>query len=123
MQHDAEQAERFGAIHLVAHRVDRLLPQAGERRGEIDEIAAVREDGRNPGRRHFHPEFADFPARQRPAAPLAGVLREDLQRVAAVRDGPLDRARQAAGHRHVSAQTRHDLLGCYFSSMHAMFLT
>ena len=29
MQHDAEQAERFGAIELVAHRLERLPRSAG----------------------------------------------------------------------------------------------
>src|SRR5581483_1507162 len=42
-------------------------------------------------------------------APLARVLREDLQGLAAVHDGPLDGARQPARHRHVRAEPRHYL--------------
>ena len=103
VQDDAEQAERFGAIDLVAHRLDRHPAQRRQRGGEVDQVAAVRHDGVDAGRRHLRPELADLVGRQRAAAPLARVLGEDLQRLAAVRHGALHGPRQPAGHRHVRA--------------------
>ena len=101
MQHHAEQAERLGAIELVAHRLERLAAERGVAGGEIDQIAAVRHHWRDARRLDASAELADFLRRQRPAAPLAGILREDLQRLAAMDDGALDRPRQTAGDRHV----------------------
>jgi hypothetical protein len=119
VQHDAQQAEGFGAIDLVAHCRHRLPPQGGCAAGEIDEIAGVRHHWPDAGRRHPRPELADFLRRQQTAAPLAGILRKNLHCLAAVNDGPLHRPRQAAGDRHVGPR----ILACYFRSICVMFVT
>ena len=41
MNHDAEQAERFGAIQFVDECGDRLLAQNRKGRGEVDQVTGV----------------------------------------------------------------------------------
>ena len=74
MNDDAEQAERVGAIELVDERRDRLLAQHRERRGEVDQVAGVRDDGRDARLVDAPAEKPDFGAVERLAAPLVGVL-------------------------------------------------
>ena len=71
MQHDAEQAERFGAIHFLAERGDRLRAQRLARRREIDQVAGVRDDGRDAGLLRGIPEGGDL-AREAAAARATG---------------------------------------------------
>src|SRR5437773_6060982 len=104
MQHDAEKAERLGAIELAGHGVDGLLPQRRDRSGKVDQVARVRHDWRQATRTHLRAEFADLFGRHDAPSPLAGVLREDLKRLAAMDDRAVDRARQSSGHRHVRAE-------------------
>ena len=54
-------------------------------------------------------EQLDLGRVERLAAPLIRVLREDLQRLAAVDDRAIDGLRDAAGHRHVRADSKHSI--------------
>ena len=101
MQNDAEQAEGFGAIELVGHRLHRLLTERRVCRREIDQVARMRDDRPQSGGAHSRTKLANLFATERPAAPLAGVLRKDLEGFALVHDGPLHGAWQTAGDRHV----------------------
>ena len=74
-----------------------LEPIAGARDVEIGRHGLVVENGWNRGL--LLPQVAT----ERPAAPLAGVLRKDLEGFALVHDGPFHGARQTAGDRHVGA--------------------
>ena len=107
MEDDAEQSERLGAIDLVAHRVKRLPAQRAIGRREVDQVARMRDDRKDAGGLDRGAERANFLGRHDAPAPLVGVLREDLQRVAAVHDRPLDGARQSAGDRHVRSEPWH----------------
>ena len=55
----------------------------------------------------LHDPTAKIFVGERLGAPLIRILRENLQRVAAMHDRALDRARQPARHRHVRAQAGH----------------
>src|SRR6266704_5421860 len=107
MQNNAEQAEGFGAIELVAHGVHGLLAKRPGGGREIDEITRVRDDRAESRAADAATKLANLTGKQRAAAPLARVLREDLERLAAVHDRALHRARQTAGHRHVRTQASH----------------
>ena len=61
----------------------------------------MRYDRMESGRFDLRAKLANLRRGDLAAAPLVGVLAEDLKRLAAMDDGALDRARQAAGHRHV----------------------
>ena len=93
------------AIELVDERRDRLLAQRRRCGRQVDQVAGVRDDGRDAGLVDAPAEGADVRRVERLAAQLAGVLAEDLQRLAAVEHGALDGVRDAAGHGHVSADT------------------
>ncbi len=103
------EAQRRGAVQFVAQRVDRLAPERRIRGREIDQVAVVRDDRPDLRLPHPTPEQRDFLGRQLARAPLPGRLREDLQRLAAARLGPVDGTGEAAGNGKVSAETRHDL--------------
>jgi hypothetical protein len=103
MQHDPEQSERLGAIDFVAHRFERLAPERRVGRREVDQVAAVRDHRADTGGFHLGAKLADFRGRQLAAAPLTGVFREDLQRLAPVHDRAFHRARQPARDRHMRA--------------------
>ena len=109
MQHDAEQPERLRAIELVAHRLDRLRAQRGDRRREIDQVARVRHHRAEAAGLELRPKLANLLARNHASAPLVGVLREDLKGGAAMKDRAFDGARKSARHRHVRAEPRHRL--------------
>ncbi len=60
VKHNPEQTQRFGAIQLVGHRRERLLPERCRCARQIDQIAGVRYDGMEAGRFHLRPEGADL---------------------------------------------------------------
>ena len=64
MEDDAEQAERFGAIEFVTHRLHRLPAQRRVRGGEVDQVAGVRHDRPDAGRFHLRAELANLLARK-----------------------------------------------------------
>jgi len=107
MEHDAHQAQRFGTIQLVAHRFEGLAPVRPVGAREIDEVARMREDRSKTSRLDPRPELTDLGGWHETSPPLAGVLREDLERVATVGERALDRSRESARDRHVSAEPRH----------------
>ena len=104
MQDDTEEAERLGAVHLVPHRLDRLPAQRRVRRRQVDQVARVRDDRTDARRLHPARGIANLLRRHDAAAPLVRVLRENLKRVATMRDRALDRQRQPAGDGHVGAE-------------------
>src|SRR5258706_12719653 len=73
---------------------------------QIDQVAGVRYDGLEPRRFDPRAELANLRGGNIAAAPLVGVLAEDLKRLAAMDNGALDPAGQAARHRHVSPEPR-----------------
>ncbi len=109
MNDDAKQAERLGAIDLVHERGDRLFAQDRERRRQVDQVARVRDDGRDAGLLDALAEQPDFSVLERLAAPLVRVLREDLQRLASVHDRAIDGLRDAARDGHVRADPHSSL--------------
>src|SRR6185436_7312162 len=110
MNDHAEKAERSGAIELVDEGVDRLLPQHRRGRCEVDQVAGVRDDRCDARTIGLAAKLANVNGIERFAAPLVGVLGEDLKCFASVEDGAVDGLRHTAGHRHVSTNT-HDLWG------------
>ena len=78
------------------------------RRRQVDQVAGVGDDRRDAGPLDEPAEGANLFRWKRTAAPLAGVLREDLQRLASVDDRAFDRARQPARDRHVGAEREDD---------------
>ena len=107
MQDDAEQTQRFGPIEFVGHRLARLRAQRGVGGGEVDQVAGVRDDRDEAGARDVAAELRDLVRWKRASAPLVGVLREHLQRVAPVHHRARNGARQATGDGHVRAERRH----------------
>ena len=107
----------LGAIQLVAERVDRLPPQRRIGRGQIDQVAVVRDDRADPRLPDPPAEERDLLGRQFPRAPLAGRLREDLQRLTAAGLGAVDRARQSARDRQMGTESRHGSIVGYSISM------
>ena len=103
MEHDAEQTQRFGAVDLVGHRLERLTPQRRIGGREVDQVAGMRYDRVEAGRLDLRAKLANLRRGDLAAAPLVRVLAEDLKRFAAMDDGALDRARQSSGDRHVRA--------------------
>src|SRR6478609_3571174 len=89
MQHDTEKTQRFGAIDLVSHRGARLRAQRVSGACKVDQIAGVRHDSLETGGRHAGAGLRNFLRRDRTPSPLAGVLREYLERIAPVNDGAL----------------------------------
>ena len=90
---EAVEAEQLGAIELVAERVDRPPPQDGIRRGNVDQVAVVRQDRADLRLAQAPPEERDFVLRKLARTPLPGGLREDLQCLAAAGLRAIDRAR------------------------------
>src|SRR5687768_2741400 len=103
MDDDAEQPERVRAIEFVDERRDRLLAQEWKRGRQVDQVAGMGDDRPDPGLVDAPAERADLRRIERLALPLAGVLAEDLQCLAAVRHRALDGPRHASGHRHVGS--------------------
>jgi hypothetical protein len=101
MQDDAHQPQGLGAVDLVAHRLHRLLEESAVRRCQVDQIAGVGDHDAQTSGLHRRAELVNFLARKDAPAPLARVLREDLQRVATMDDCALDGARQPTSDRHV----------------------
>ena len=96
MDDDTKQAERMRAIELVDEGSDGHRSQRRIGRRQIDQIAGVRHHGRDAGLVNARAETLDLVALEWLAAPLTGVLAEDLQRFAAVHDGSIDGFRDAA---------------------------
>src|SRR5262245_63746233 len=67
----------------------------------------MRHDRPDAGRLDPGPKLAHFRRRHDAAAPLARILGEDLQRLAAMSDRTVDGARQSARDRHMRAEPRH----------------
>ena len=98
------QAERLGAIELLAERRDRLLAQRRRRGRDVDQVAVVRDDRLDAGLRDAAPEQRDLVVGGSDAgAPLPRRLGEDLQRLAAV-TRPRDRPRAAVRRRSTDAR-------------------
>ena len=106
---DAEQSERLRAIEFINKRVDRLLSKDRRGRGQIDQIARVRDDGRDAGLVDALAESPHVGRIEWFPSPLTGVFREDLQRFAAVHGRAVDRVRHPAGDGHVRADTHHQI--------------
>lgn len=73
----------------------------------MDEVARMRHNRRDSRCARLPSKFLDLVLVEAASTPLTGVLREDLAGITAVDDRPLDRAWQAAGHRHVGAKPVH----------------
>jgi hypothetical protein len=58
----------------------------------------MRDDRMKPRRFHLRAELANLRRRNIATAPLVGVLAENLKRLAAMDDGAVNRAREAARH-------------------------
>ena len=85
----------------------RLLAQRRRRGSDVDQIAVVRDDRVDAGLGDPPPEQHDLVLGQHAGTPLADRLGEDLQRLAARRDGAIDGARQTAGDGQMGAEPRH----------------
>jgi hypothetical protein len=97
MDDDAKQSERMGTIEFVDERFDRQFAKGGIGRRQIDQIARMRNDRRNTRFIDALPEPSDLRTVQRLAAPLIRILGEDLQRLAAVHDRPVNRFGHSSG--------------------------
>ena len=106
MENDAAQSQRLRAVDLVCHRRHRLLAQGTIGGGQVDQVARVRHHRFDTGSPDARTECAHLGRRRLAAPPLVGILGEDLQRGAPVRDRAIDGEGQAAGHRHVRAKPR-----------------
>ena len=116
MHDEPVEAERFGAIDLLAEGGERLRPQRRLGGGEVDQVAVVRDDRLNPRLVHPGAKARHLVGWQRPRPPLPHRLGEDLQRLAARRDRTIDGARQAAGNGQVGAEPRHQFQPRGFAS-------
>src|SRR6266850_3240646 len=96
--------QRFRALQLVRERVDGLPPGRGHGRGQVDEIAAVREGVPDPRAAARGAERAGGGGVERRRRPLALVLEEDLDGAAAEVAAPRRRQGEPARDRHVRAQ-------------------
>ena len=102
---DAEQAERVRAIELVDERGRASVAERRRRGRQVDQIARVRHDGRDAGLLDAAAEPADVGRIERLADQLARVLREDLQRFAAMQHRPFDGVRPRHRPRTCGANT------------------
>jgi hypothetical protein len=107
MQHEPGQPQRLGACVLLFERGLRLRAQRRCGSGKVDEIAVVRHHRLDTALRDAAAEQDDLVGRQRPGAPLARGLGEDLQRFAAAGDSAIDGTRQATGDREMSPEAGH----------------
>jgi hypothetical protein len=107
VEDDAVEAERVGAGELVDERGHRLLAQRRIGRRDVDQVAGVRHDRMQAVFGDQRPEAIDFGRFEWPSAPLVRVPGEYLEGFAAVQGRALDRARHAAGGRHVGTDPRH----------------
>jgi hypothetical protein len=90
MQNHAQQAECLGTIDFIGHRSDRLTPQQLVGGRQVDEIAGVRHNRTNPACRQTGAELPNLFGRHEAAAPLVGVLGEDLKGATTMRDRTVD---------------------------------
>jgi hypothetical protein len=99
MNNKIVRAELNAALDLLTKRGDRLLADCIVRRGEVDEVVRVDDDGRDAGLRAHALERLDLFRFERASLPPARVAREDLHRVRAERlsleQGVLQPARDA----------------------------
>src|SRR2546421_7102877 len=98
------ETQRLGALQLVRERVDGLPPGRGHGRGQVDEIATVREGVPDPRAAARGAERARGGGVERRRRPLALVLEEDLDGAAAEVAAPRRRQGKAARDRDVRAQ-------------------
>ncbi len=96
MQHEPIEAEPLGAIELFDEARDRSRAKGGLRGAEVDEVARMGDARRELRLVRLAPERLHVLVGQLARAPLTGRFREDLQRVAAGRDGAIDGAGYAA---------------------------
>src|SRR5579885_3233586 len=85
MDDEVVRAESNPALDLFAERGDRLLADCIVRRGEVDEVVRVDDDGRNSRLRAHALERLDLFRFERASLPPARVARVDLHRVRAER--------------------------------------
>src|SRR5258705_11327764 len=96
------ESERFGAVEFLAKGGNRLRAQRRRGGREVNQVTVVRDDWTYAGFFDPLPKARNLRGWQLPGAPLAGRLREDLERLASRRLRAIDRARQAARDRHMS---------------------
>jgi hypothetical protein len=107
VHHERIEAEPLGAIDFLSERLQRLPAQRRRRRRYVYEIAVVRNDRANAGFGYSPAKEDDFIVGQRSRAPLAGRLREDLQRLASRGDSAIDGPGQATRNGEMRAESRH----------------
>ncbi len=107
MDDHPEQVQRLGPIELVDERRNRLLAQRRRRRGHVDQIARVRDHRRDARLGNACTKRADVVGPKWRGVPPVGVLREDLQRLAAVDQRAINGLGYAARHRHVRTNAKH----------------
>src|SRR5438874_10774886 len=98
------ETQRLGALQLVRERVDGLPPGRGHGRGQVDEVAAVREGVPDPRAAARGAERAGGGRVEGRRRPLALVLEEDLDGAAAEVAAPRRRQGKAARDRDGRAQ-------------------
>src|SRR6476620_4424439 len=82
MHDEPVESERFGAVEFLAKGGDRLRAERRPGGREVNQVTVVRDDRTYAGFFDPLPKARNFRRRQHPGTPLAGRLREDLQRLA-----------------------------------------
>jgi hypothetical protein len=103
VEDDAVGVDRAGDVDRGAQRCDRLLVDVVLRRGEVDQVEGVTDDGGDPRLGGAFPEALEVRRIVVRRPPRPGALREDLHCVAAQRLGPVDRGVDPAGGGDVTA--------------------
>jgi hypothetical protein len=99
-------AERQPSLYLFAERGDRLLTDCFIRRGEVDEIVCVYDDGRDFSLTPYALEVLDLLRVERAGLPTARVAREKLNGVCAEQLRFQQSILQAARNRRVETDAR-----------------
>jgi len=110
MHHDEWDAECRCPPDFVDHSTNGFVADTRVVGSEIDQVATVRENGRDAVVSLRHPESAQLGGGERLDVPLHVVFEKNLDRVAADRRAAFHGAVEAACDRHVSAQWDHSLI-------------